>query len=78
MADPEHQFPHPDELLDDSTLRLLRRDFYELVAGGVLPDTPEAAEDFIGGYLWYEGLREQPAPADDRVLLFRASRKNAT
>lgn len=56
MADPQQQSPVPYEL-PDSTLRLLRRDFDELVAEGILPDTPEAAQDFIGGYLWFEGLR---------------------
>jgi hypothetical protein len=78
MADPEHQLPDPNELPDDFTLRQLRRDFDELVAEGLLPDTPEAAEDFMGGYLWYEGRRERPSTAERRVLLFPDLRKNGT
>jgi hypothetical protein len=45
--------------MPDFTFHLLRRDYEELVAEGVLPDTPEAAEDFIDGYLSFEGRCKQ-------------------
>jgi hypothetical protein len=67
MADRKHQIPYLHELDDtwhslgipDLTRRLLRRDFDELVAEGFLPDDPQAAEDFISGYLWFEERRKQ-------------------
>jgi hypothetical protein len=56
MANLEKPIP-PD--LPGFTFHLLRRDFEELVADGILQDSPEAAEDFIDGYLWFEGLHKQ-------------------
>lgn len=38
--------------ITDTTLRLLQRDFEELVAAGALPNCPAAADDFISGWLW--------------------------
>lgn len=44
----------PNGRIPDATLRLLQRDFNELVASGDIPNCPAAAEDYIGGWLWYE------------------------
>lgn len=60
---------HPPEI-PESMIRLIRRDFDDLVAAGVLRNTAEAAEQFIDGYLWHEGLRSQASPAELRALVF--------
>lgn len=52
-----------------STLRLLRRDFYSLVAAGLLQDTLCDAEQFVCGYLAYEEHCGRPSPDSLRLIV---------
>lgn len=54
----------PNRRIPDLTLRLFQRDFEELVASGLLPNCSAAAEDYIGGALWYaDVLRDRSTSA---------------
>jgi hypothetical protein len=58
----------PNRRIPDLTLRLLQRDFDELVASGDMPNCSAAAEDYIGGWLWYEDELRGRAPAALRIV----------
>jgi hypothetical protein len=58
----------PNRRIPDLTLRLLQRDFDELVASGHIPNCPAAAEDYIRGWLWYEDLLRRRSPAALRLV----------
>jgi hypothetical protein len=58
----------PNRQIPDLTLRLLQRDFEELVASGFIPNCPAAAEDYIGGWLWYEDVLRDRSPAALRLV----------
>jgi hypothetical protein len=60
----------PNRRIPDLTLRLLQRDFEELVASGDIPNCSAAAEDYIRGWLWCEDRLRDRAPDALRLVRF--------